>query len=226
MVMSDGSCYPHLLPAVQMLADAPNATRIRRIWTDRWISYARAEAAIAMLEELRSFPKRSRMPNLLIVGPSNNGKTMIVEKFCRHYAPDRKQTSRNTIRLPVMKIEMPPVPDERRFFAAISTALGAPDRGNDRVALMQNVAIALMRATNVEMLIIDEVHNMLSGTRDQQRRFLNLLRWLGNELQIPLVAVGTVEALRAIQSDDQLASRFTPFPLLPWRAGVDFSRLV
>ena len=83
-----------------------------------------------------------------------------------------------------------------------------------------------MRATGVRMLVIDEVHNMLCGSRDQQRRFLNLLRWLGNELQIPLVAVGTAEGLRAIQSDDQLANRFTPFGLPPWEGGAEFSRLV
>jgi hypothetical protein len=76
------------------------------------------------------------------------------------------------------------------------------------------------------MLVIDEVHNLLCGTRDQQRRFLNLLRWLGNELQIPLVAVGTAEGLRAIQSDDQLANRFTPFGLPPWQGDAEFTRLI
>ena len=54
---------------------------MRRIRTDRWVSYARAELALASMEDLLSFPKRTRMPNLLLVGPTNNGKTMIVEKF-------------------------------------------------------------------------------------------------------------------------------------------------
>ena len=84
----------------------------------------------------------------------------------------------------------------------------------------------LLRATGVRILIIDEVHNLLSGAAGQQRRFLNLLRWLGNELQIPLVAVGTAEALRAIQSDDQMANRFSPFPLPVWRDGDEYLRLL
>lgn len=226
MVVSDAPRYPHLLPAVQLLADAPNAVRTRRIWTDRWLGYARAEAALMKLEELRLFPKRNRMPNLLIVGPSNNGKTMIVEKFRRDHPAGDFKTARNTIRVPVVKVQMPPAPDERRFFAAISAAIGASDRGTEPVAVVQSVAVALLRATQAEMLIVDEVHNLLSGTSNQQRRFLNVLRWLGNELQIPLVAVGTADALRAIQSDDQLASRFMPFALSPWRAGAEFSRLV
>ena len=50
----------------------------------------------------------------------------------------------------------------------------------------------------------------------QQRRLLNLLRWLGNELQIPIIAAGTAEALHAVQSDHQLANRFEPIALPRW----------
>lgn len=83
-----------------------------------------------------------------------------------------------------------------------------------------------MRETNVALLIIDEVHNLLSGSRLQQRRLLNLLRWLGNELQIPLIAVGIADALHAIQSDDQLSNRFEPVPLPKWRAGKEYEQLL
>lgn len=84
----------------------------------------------------------------------------------------------------------------------------------------------LLRSTQVSLLIIDEIHNLLSGAQIQQRRMLNLLRWLGNELQIPLVAVGTAEALRAIQSDDQLANRFEPLGLPPWKDGEEYRQLL
>ena len=224
--MTDSS-YPHLLPQIRALADAPAEMRIRRIRTDRWIGYARAEAALSAMEDLLTFPKRTRMPNLLLVGPSNNGKTMIVEKFRREHLRGAEADLREgAITVPVLKVQMPPAPDERRFFSAVLEALGAPDRSNDRLAAKQDMAMRMLRATNVRLLVIDEVHNILSGSRDQQRRFLNLLRWLGNELQIPLVAVGTSEALRAIQSDDQLANRFTPFSLPPWRLDAEYLRLL
>lgn len=35
------------------------------------------------MEVLYTFPVRQRMPNLLLVGPTNNGKSMIIEKFRR-----------------------------------------------------------------------------------------------------------------------------------------------
>src|SRR5260370_2397129 len=226
MDMNDPS-YPHLLPQIRALADAPAEMRIRRIRTDRWIGYARAEAALAAMEDLLTFPKRTRMPNLLLVGPSNNGKTMIVEKFRREHVRGAEADVREgAIAVPVLKVQMPPAPDERRFFSAVLEALGAPDRSNDRLAAKQDMAMRMLRATSVRLLVIDEVHNILSGSRDQQRRFLNLLRWLGNELQVPLVAVGTSDALRAIQSDDQLANRFTPFGLPPWRFDAEYLRML
>jgi hypothetical protein len=225
MVVTDTS-YPHLVPAVRELADAPDALRIRHIRSDRWVSYARAESALSALEDLRTFPKRNRMPNLLLVGPTNNGKTMIVEKFRRDQVHGPAADEDTNVKVPVLKVQMPPAPDERRFFAALVGALGVPDRRGDRVWAKQDIALTLLRATEVELLILDEVHNLLCGTRDQQRRMLNVLRWLGNELQIPIVAVGTAEALRAIHSDDQLANRFVPFALPPWRAGAEFWRVL
>lgn len=45
-------------------------------------------------------------------------------------------------------------------------------------------------------------------------------------MQIPLVGVGTAEALRAIRSDDQLANRFEPVPLPPWREDEAYRRLL
>jgi Bacterial TniB protein len=226
-VVLTGTGYPHLLPAIREFADGPDALRIRRIRTDRWVSYARAEYALGALEELLEFPKRTRMPNLLLVGPSNNGKTMIIEKFRRDHPSDPiTHDGRTTVKVPVLKVQMPAAPDERRFFSAIVSALGTPERTRDHLSVKQDTAVTLMRATDVDILILDEVHNLLCGTRDQQRRILNLLRWLGNELQIPIVGAGTAEALRAIHSDEQLANRFTPLALPPWRAGAEFTRLV
>lgn len=219
--------YLHLHPSARAWADEDDASRIRRIRTDRWIAYARAEAALSAIEDLLSFPKRTRMPNLLLVGPTNNGKTMIVEKFRRSHLPAEAAGTKDGIaNIPVIRIQMPAGPDERRFFGAILDALGLPALPRDHVAARQDEALRFMRLTGVRLLIIDELHNVLSGTPAQQRRLLNVLRWLGNELQIPLVGVGTAEALRAIRSDDQLSNRFEPIPLPVWREDEAYRRLL
>jgi hypothetical protein len=219
--------YTHLHSSIRGLADEDAETRIRRIRTDRWVSYARAESALTAMGDLLNFPKRTRMPNLLLVGPTNNGKTMIVEKFRRaHPATPATQTENGAAHIPVLRVQMPAGPDEPRFFGAILDELGFPHMLSERVSKRQDAALRMMRETQVRALIIDEVHNILSGTRLQQRRLLNLLRWLGNELQISLIAVGTAEALHAVQSDDQLANRFEPVGLPPWRAGNEYEQLL
>jgi len=76
--------YAHLHAVIRPFAEEDNESRIRRIRTDRWITYSRAEAVLAAMEDLLTFPKRTRMPNLLLVGPTNNGKTMVIESCCEH----------------------------------------------------------------------------------------------------------------------------------------------
>lgn len=222
-----GDELTHLLPGARQLAQEPAAERIGRIHMDRWIGYERAEAALAQLEALFSFPRRTRMPNLILVSATNNGKSMIVEKFYRrHWMEQDGMEDVPGMRMPVLKVQMPSGPDEKRFFAAVLAVLGVPDRLNERLIARQETALRLMRAAGVRVLVIDELHNLLAGTRPQQRRFLNLLRWIGNELRIPLIAAGTAEALRAVQSDDQLANRFTPFVLPLWRMGSEYFKLL
>lgn len=163
--------YEHLHPTARVWAEEDATSRVRRIRTDRWIGYARAEAALSAIEDVLSFPKRTRMPNLLLVGPTNNGKTMIVEKFRRSHPPIPAIDAEDGIAdVPVLRIQMPAGPDERRFFGAILEELGMNQWPKETIAAQQNMAVHLMRATDVRMLVIDELHNVLSGSRPQQRR--------------------------------------------------------
>jgi hypothetical protein len=76
------------------------------------------------------------------------------------------------------------------------------------------------------MLIIDEIHHVLVGSTNQQRVVMNAIKYLSNELQIPLVGVGTLEAVRAIQADPQLASRFYRTELPLWCMGREYRKLL
>ncbi|MFC7331350.1 TniB family NTP-binding protein [Marinactinospora rubrisoli] len=213
----------HLHPAAREIARLPDDQRLAYVRSDRWIGYPRAAAALERLETLLSWPAKQRMPNLLLIGPTNNGKSMIVEKFRRcHPAvahPDREET-------PVLVVQMPSEPSVGRFYTALLATLGAPLRSRYRVAELEHLVLRLLRAAGVRVLVIDELHNVLSGRNGTRREFLNLLRYLGNELRIPLVGVGTRDAYLAIRADAQLENRFVPFPLPPWEADADACSLL
>ncbi len=83
-----------------------------------------------------------------------------------------------------------------------------------------------MRMCAVQTLLVDELHNLLCGPVSRQRELLGLLRYLGNDLRIPIVALGTREAYLALRLDDQLENRFEPILLPPWRDDAETGRLL
>ncbi|GGE80983.1 transposition protein TniB [Streptosporangium jomthongense] len=205
----------HLMPAAQGLARLPADERIQRLRADRWIGYPRAVEALNRLETLFAWPNKQRMPNLLLVGPTNNGKSMIIEKFRRTHPASADADQEH---MPVLVVQMPSEPSVLRFYVALLAAMGAPLRPRPRLPEMEQLALALLRKIGVRLLVIDELHNVLAGNSVNRREFLNLLRFLGNELRIPLVGVGTRDAYLAIRSDDQLENRFAPMMLPLWEA--------
>ena len=165
------------------------------------------------------------MPNLLIVGPTNNGKSMIIEKFRRnHVGPSRSEKSREVI--PVVAVQMPSDPSINRFYAMVLATTGTPLPARMRTHELEQLVLTVLRGIGMRIIIIDEIHNILAGPAKLQREFLNLIRFLGNELRVPIVGVGTREAYLAIRSDDQLENRFEPMSLPPWKEGPELLSLL
>lgn len=205
----------HLHPSVRQAAALSGPERAHRIRADRWIGYPRSLEAVARLEEFLTWPTRQRMPDMLLAGPTNNGKSVIIERFRRNHLPETGPEGH----VPVLCVQMPPDPSLPAFYAGVLAGLGTPASvWMPRGGLEQEV-LRRMRAAGVRMLVIDELHNVLAGNGDTRRRFSNMLRFLGNELRIPLVGVGTREAYLVVRADPQLENRFEPFVLPVWEPG-------
>ena len=220
--MADGD---HLHAVAREALALPPPARLNHIRHPRWIGYTRAKQLLDKLDNLLTHPKTHRMPNLLIVGDTNAGKTMLANRFVQLHPADDNPAGEAAI-VPVLAIQSPPGPDEGRFYNAILEALFAPYNPRERAAHKQVQVLRILKGVGLRMLIIDEVHNVLIGPVNKQRQFLNVLKYLGNDLQIPLVGLGTKEALRAIQADPQLANRFEPAALPPWQLNQEFQMLL
>jgi hypothetical protein len=218
--------WGHLRPEACAVAARSAPERLAHLRASRWLGYGRASQALAQSEEMLAYePGQVRPRNLLIVGPTNNGKTMIAERFRRaHPARAPRGGRRETV--PVLPVQMPPAPTVARFHAAVLAALGTAVGFRGEAARMEGLALGLLREAGCRMLLIDELHNLLAATAQRQRELLNLMRFLGNELGIPLVCLGTRDAYLAIRSDDQLENRFHPLPLPPWEDDAEFGRLL
>ncbi|NOU58878.1 TniB family NTP-binding protein [Marinifilum caeruleilacunae] len=216
----------HLHPrTAKIVENFTDENRIFSIKKPKWIGYTHAHTILKKLENLRDYPRNLRMPNLLLVGDSNNGKTILLNKFTEENKSYVEEASQEK-RIPILMIQAPPDPDEKRFYNTILESLFAPYKSSEKIEMRQQRVIHLLRKVQLKMLIIDEIHHLLAGTMAKQRSFLNVLKYLANELMIPFVCSGTREALHAIQTDPQLANRFEPKVLPRWQNDEDYLRLL
>ena len=208
----------HLAPATRQIAIQDDNERLAFLAEDRWIDYPRANYILETLDSMINCPPRTRMPGLLIHGESNIGKSMIIQKFLRKYPPNDFEQGSTHLKLDVLAIEMPAVPQERRLYGQILLTLNAPYRPSDRLASVELTALNLLGQISPKVIIVDEIHNLLAGTAREQRAALNLLKFLSNRLHCAIVVLGTQDAVLAMQTDAQITSRFPGIELARWRA--------
>lgn len=224
MTRIDKAHAERLIPDAREMLERSQDERLKFVQMERWIAYPRANQVLERMEALFNSPKKHRMPGLLIIGEPNNGKTSLVQRFCAlHPKTDGWDDSPP---YPVMYVQAPSGPDERQFYDSILGTLLVPFRYRDAPSEKLDSISYYFNKIGTRMLIVDEIHNILSGSSLKQRGFLNALKNLSNMMQIPLVLVGTKEALAAISIDAQFSSRFRPEKLHKWKTDQDFVNML
>ena len=225
MSKSGDTATAHLAPSVRELLVLDDEARIQSMQRDRWIDYGRASAVLDRLDHLLTTPQRDRMPCLLLHGESNIGKTQIVRKFIRDH-PSTFDEERGVELRQVICMQMPPLPDQKRFYSALLFEIGAPHSPKASVTDLEGIARTLLRGMKPRLLVVDEVHHLLAGNYREQRAAMNLLKYLANDQKMCVVLVGTADAVVALQTDAQMSSRFTPMELPRWSETEEFRRFL
>lgn len=217
--------YTHIYEKFRHVAHLPDNERIEFIYAPRWIGYKSAHEVLEVMQGLMNRIKQHRMPNLLLIGDSNNGKTTVIkrfnEKFGETYIDDNDH-----LNVPVRLIQAPPSANEKELYISLIDSLGLPYRSSDSSGVLRHQVIHAFRETHVRILIIDEVHSMLTGTARQQRLIMNAIKFLCNELELPIVLSGTKDAVRILHTDPQHASRFDVAELAVWKNNNEFKKLL
>lgn len=219
------STLEHIHPDFCHIMLLSDQERLEFLDEPRWIGYKTAQQIMETLQGLLHKPQRPRMPNLLLVGDPNNGKTTIVRRFSELCGQGYVNENADPVK-PIILAEAPPSADEKGLYMSILERFFTPYRASDPVSKLRYQVIHLFRACHVRMLIIDEFHSLLTGSAVKQREVMNAIKLLCNELAIPIVGVGTREAVRVLHSDPQHASRFDVLSLPAWELNQDFQRLL
>lgn len=219
------SAAEHIHPDFRHVVGLSDQERLGFLDQPRWIGYKVAQQILDTLVGLMNKPVRPRMPNLLIVGESNNGKTTIVRRFHDLHGEGYVDEQAEPVK-PIVVAEAPPSADEKGLYISILERFFVPYRPSDAVSKLRYQVIHLCRACRVRMLIIDEFHSLLTGSAIKQREVMNAIKLLCNELAIPIVGVGIREAVRVLHTDPQHASRFDVQSVPLWELNQDFQRLL
>jgi hypothetical protein len=201
--------------------------RIKRLNKPFWIGYKGALAARDRVEEVLSTPYSDRITSCAVIAPSYNGKTSVFRNVQRrhNFLPADYQPGSLAklphIQIPVFFVQSPPMPDEDRLLSAILRALnmlGSPrEPAEYKIARIQ----AIFAGLGVKLLLLDEFGFFQAGSADKQRKALNGLKYLSNELKIPIVLASVEEGLNILTTSSEISNRFPAVHLIKWQADAD-----
>jgi hypothetical protein len=217
--------YEHIFETHRQYAHMGDEERKNWICQDRWVDLPQAKHALAVLEKIFVYPPRGRMPCLLLYGATDMGKSEILKRFVQQH-PRGYDKRRGVSHVPVVRVEMVPEPLEADFYLQILTSINHAGCEHYAGRILRTTVHQILKEIDATMLILDEIEKMLAGTPRQQRIFLNVIRFLTNSLEIPIVCAGTETARMAFATDPGLADRFGVFELNAWQNDTAFRQLL
>ena len=217
--------YAYLFSDIKSVMNESDNERLRIMDQPQWISYPRAKVILDELESCLSEHQNERMENLLIIGESNNGKTTLIRYFYSLHGASYKNDKEITVH-PIILIQAPPKADEKALLISILEQFSAIYNASSPLVKLRSHVIQLMRECEVKILIIDELQSMLSSSIKKQVEVMNVLKYLRNELMIPIICVGTKDAVMVLHTDKEHASRFAVIELPQWEFNKEFQALL
>lgn len=219
--VAEANLWPHLgSVALPCMGQGP-APRLAFMKKDRWIGYPLAASILEDLDDLVDQYDPVRPSCRLIVGPADNGKTRILRHLVERH-PATHMSNGSAANIPVLFIPSPNRPKEELLLATILTKLGTPVPASDNLRRLQSRLDLILPQVGLKVLLIDEFHSSIQGSKKQTHDFLQAVKKLSNDYRISIVGAGLLSAHNAIATDDQLDTRFERLWLPRWQSDTAF----
>ena len=178
----------------------------------------------------------SKPSGLLIMGDSDNGKSTLLNYFCKRLAKEASQQYSQTegfedgYEKPLDEIAVKPaflfsIPAGVTANGLLSRALsenGIPIKNRMTLERLENLFYEKLRQLNTRVILVDEFHDIDSLGAADQHLVLKVLKEMTNNLSIPIIAAGTLASRSVAMADEQVLTRFRPVILEPFKIGADF----
>ncbi|MCW2690381.1 MAG: uncharacterized protein JWR37_5271 [Mycobacterium sp.] len=164
---------------------------------------------------------------VIISGASGTGKTTALTQLDRtHELHTRKRYPADRHRLPVLYVTVPPAATPRMLAVKFARFLGLEFTGRANITDIVDAVCATAAHTRVELVCVDELHNLNLATRagaevsDQLKYFVERLPATFVYAGIDVEAQGLFAGVRG----RQIAGRFTVIPAPPFAYGTGAQR--
>jgi len=187
------------------------------------LQHQRFKSTLKAIAELHHYCIQNKVgKGSLIIGPSGIGKTCILKYYAGQFP---KIIESQVTRIPVLIVTTPSTPTTDSMAEAILLALGDPLASRGNAKDKRNRIKLLFERCHVELLLIDEFqHFFYARTIVEFRTITDWLKIFLNETANAVVLCGLPEAEMVIQSNEQLARRFSSkHTLTPFTFGSDWT---
>lgn len=159
----------------------------------------------------------------IVTGASGTGKTTALTALGRaHELAVRRRHPCDRHRLPVIYVTVPPAATPRMLAVEFARFLGLPAPRSANLTDITNAVCATAAATGVELVLVDEIHNLNLATR-AGAEVSDQLKYFAERLSATFVYAGIdVEraGLFAGPRGRQVAGRFATIPATPFAYGT------
>lgn len=144
---------------------------------------------------------------LLVIGPSGAGKSTLIEYYESLYS--RVHESGRT-RIPVLRVSVPSSPSSKSLAEAILVALKDPKSHRGTASEKTERIEKWLEVCGVELILLDEFqHLFYTASVIAYRDVTDWLKRLISNTNVGIVACGLPEAAMVVESNEQLARRFS-----------------
>ncbi|HRJ29231.1 MAG TPA: TniB family NTP-binding protein [Cyclobacteriaceae bacterium] len=199
--------------------------KIEYIEKTLWVGYPAIKRIEDRMFEILRHPRIGRMPSLLILARTNNGKSTLLKRFAKKNLAFT-DTQTGSVNAPVLGIVMPEGPTEILFLDAL---LRATNLGYKRTEPFRDKLDQVFRTfekLETKIILIDEIHHIAAGSPANQRLLMNLMKNISTLFSISFIAAGTAEARNIFSADEQLSNRFQQMIIPVWENNEEFKGLL
>ena len=214
----------HLDEKVVPVLSLSVAERARHILSDVTLYHPNFLGLLNEAEWMVREPRRSRARGIFLAADPGMGKTLLSQELARMFPmQNRPRDSLNEGAWCAVSISMSGARRTKAVLNRILEATGAPIGKTVTIGDQEIAVVAHLRRLNCGLLILDETQDLLGAQETEQLRVMEVIKYLMNELSLPVLALGTNPESTPFKLDPHLAARFEIMPLPAWEVGDDLA---